>query len=224
MRYGDRELGVVASVETWTVEMSIGVERYVTVDDGDTRAVVPFVVVDPERLEPRWTAREVSFEDFCDVLAGHRESATTDGEGVDRDAAGFGAAGGADDIAVRGPIPWRRYLSGLRGLGHELARQVVSPRGMAFVLENPARLRGLLDRLDRAREVGRFTVADHAYALYELERVLRRVAALPELDPACAASLNRAIEDLARRSAAAADGTSNRLREQLDLLRRSDAA
>lgn len=223
VRYGDRELGVVTGIQRWAVDLSMGVERYVTVDDGQARAVVPFVVVDPERLEPRWTARDVSFEDFCEVLAGHRESATTDVETSEAHAAGFAAAGSADDIAVRGPIPWRRYLAALRGLGRELARQLVSPRGMAFVLENPARLRGLLDRLDRAREVGRFTAADHAYALYELERVLRHVATRPELDPACAAALKRAIDDLARRSATAAAGTSARLREQLDLLRRSDA-
>ena len=224
VRYGDRELGVINGIETWVADLNMGAERYVTVDDGTARGVVPFVVLDPERLEPRWTAREVSFEDFCDVLAGHRETSTSDSDAQDGHTAGFGAAGPADDIAVRGPIPWRRYLAALRGLGHELSRQVVSPRGMAFVLENPARLRGLLERLDRARQVGRFTAADHAYALYELERVIGRVAASPALDPACGGALERALEDLACRSAVAAEGTSDRLREQLALLRRSDAA
>lgn len=208
----------------WSCELAMGAERFVVVDDGATSAAVPFVVVDPEQLEPRWTVPEPSLEGFCEVLAGFRDPAVSSNASEPKEADAFGANGESATLAVRGPIPWRRFIVGVQGLGKELDREADSPRGLAFVLRNPARLRGLLTRLDHAVSIGRFTAADHAYALYELDREVRRASSGAGRPAECAEMFADALDDLKQRRAASIVGASALLLRQLELLGRADSA
>ena len=138
--------------------------------------MVPFVIVDQEALAPRGNAMVVGLETFFEILAGTREPPTP-ADGDPRTGASA-AIGDAEVVGARGAIPWRRYLAAVAGIGRELERERLNIRGLRFTIENPTRLRGLIDRLHQARDDRRFTGADLLYALYELEHELRRVLAL----------------------------------------------
>lgn len=153
--------------------LTLGMECFVTVSHDGASAIVPFTVVDAMALMPRGTAKSISLDDFLDVLAGSRELPTRPTEeeravGVPGDPAGDGFVGRT------GPIPWRRYLAAVRGLGAELERERPYERGLQFVLESPVRLKGLREQLEMAHARGRLTDSDLAYALYELGREVER--------------------------------------------------
>lgn len=217
--YDGRRLGSASSSKVQK-EVDLAAARFVVVDDGTATGIVPFTVLDPERLVPRGTANTVDLETFFGLLAGGREPPLRPGEG---DGA-LGGGGGLEDTIVgqRGAIPWRRYLGAVRGLGAELERERETLRGLRFVVENPLRLAGLLERLDDAYDRRRFTAADLLYALYELEREVARVAKLTS--PAeCAALLTGARTEIADRRSALLIQASADVSRQLKVLARADA-
>lgn len=165
-----------ATGQSFHRELELSTPRYVVVDDGTATGMMPFTVVDPERLLPRGTSRSIDLETFLGLLAGGRDLPVRGGD----DRAGSAAAGVNDEsvIGSRGAIPWRRFLAAVRGLGAELEREREGARGLAFVLENPIRMAGLLAHLTEAYDQRRFTAADLLYALYELGNELARVRTL----------------------------------------------
>ena len=180
IRYGDALLDGVRADTTWSSPLELAAPRYVTVDDGQLAGMVPFVIVDQEALAPRGNAMVVGLETFFEILAGNREPPTP-ADGDPRTGASA-AIGDVEVVGARGAIPWRRYLAAVAGIGRELERERLNIRGLRFTIENPTRLRGLIDRLHQARDDRRFTGADLLYALYELEHELRRVLALESPD------------------------------------------
>lgn len=154
--------------------LALGLARYVVVDDGVTSGIVPFSVVSAHLLMPRGARSTIGLEDFLDLLAGGREMplrpTTPSGEEG-------GVAGDADEgpLGRTGPIPWRRFLAAVRGLGREIERERTYERGLKHALDSPVRLRGLLTHLEAAGEAGRLTDADLLYAHYEIERELARI-------------------------------------------------
>jgi hypothetical protein len=180
IRYGDALLEGIRADSTWSSPLELAAPRYVTVDDGQRPGMVPFVIVDQEALAPRGNAVVIGLETFFEILAGDREPPTP-ADGDPRNGASA-AMGDAEGVGARGAIPWRRYLAAVTGIGRELERERLNVRGLRFTIENPTRLRGLIDRLHQARDDRRFTGADLLYALYELEHELHRVLALETPD------------------------------------------
>jgi hypothetical protein len=162
------------SAVTGRIPVRLGIARYVVIDDGIATGVVPFTVVDAHLLSPRGSRAAIGLEDFLDVLAGVRDAPL-------RPADDFGARAGAGLVAAgdlvgrSGPIPWRRFLAAVRGLGQEIERERPFERGLQHALESPVRLKGLRDHLEAAWTSGRLTDADLLYALYELSRELIRI-------------------------------------------------
>jgi hypothetical protein len=70
--YRNRPL-FTSTTSTTRISMSLGLARYIVVDDGDAAASVPFTIVDAHLLIPRGSRAAIGLEDFLDVLAGHRE-------------------------------------------------------------------------------------------------------------------------------------------------------
>ncbi len=156
------------------MSLALGMARYVVVDDGVTVGIVPFTIVDAHLLIPRGSRVAIALEDFLDVLAGVREPPLR--SPVDFAGRAAGGASAADDtLGHSGPIPWRRFLAAVRGLGQEIERERPFERGLQYALESPVRLKGLRDHLEAARSHGRLTDADLLYALYELSRELSRL-------------------------------------------------
>lgn len=150
------------------------------VRDGAAAGTVPLVIADPSAFAPRGSADALDFERFCELLAGMRDPEMPPGE---LPLPGTGTS--EDDGALaprRGAIPWRRILAAIDGLRSTLKQEAPFPRGIAFALENPTKLAGFLMRLDTEVVAGRFVKADHAYALHEIRRMLRRVT--QEMDAA----------------------------------------
>lgn len=182
--------------------VALGVARYVVVDDGSATGIVPFTVVDAHLLVPRGSRPTIGLEDFLDVLAGGRELPLRPSEDFAA-RAGVGVPAVDDLVGRRGPIPWRRFLAAVRGLGQEIERERPFERGLQHALESPIRLKGLRDHLELARTSGRLTDADLLYALYELSRELRRIrdaedqAAGRELIQAACADLDARRAELA---------------------------
>jgi hypothetical protein len=198
----------------------LGTPRYVVVDDGTATGMMPFTVVDPERLLPRGTSRSIDLETFLGLLAGGRDLPVRGGD----DRAGVAASVGVDVsiVGTGGAIPWRRYLAAVRGLGGELERERDGARGLAFVLDNPIRMAGLIAHLDDAYDRRRFTAADLLYALYELESELARVRDLTTADD-CTAMLNEAIDVIKARRDDLLALTGEEVARQIALLTRADA-
>lgn len=173
VRYEDRLL-FGGSAPTGRIPVRLGVARYVVIDDGVASGIVPFTIVDAHLLIPRGSRAAIGLEDFLDVLAGVRDAPLrpTDDLGAGA-AAGLAASG--DLVGRSGPIPWRRFLAAVRGLGQEIARERAFERGLQHALESPVRLKGLRDHLEAAWTSGRLTDADLLYALYELSRELARI-------------------------------------------------
>jgi hypothetical protein len=176
--------------------------------------------VDPERLLPRGTSRSIDLETFLGLLAGGRDLPVRGGD----DRASAAGSGGLDEsiIGSRGAIPWRRYLAAVRGLGGELERERDGARGLAFVLENPIRMAGLLAHLIEAYERRRFTAADLLYALYELETELARVRALTTADD-CVVLLDKASEAIKAQREELLALAGKEVARQMALLARADA-
>jgi hypothetical protein len=173
LRYEDRII-LDASGTRRRTPLILGTACYIVADDGTMAGVVPFTVVDAHLLVPRGSRSRIGLEDFLDVLAGQRElPLAPEGAFGARDHAGLAKP---VELAGRsGPIPWRRFLAAIHGLGQEIERERSFERGLQFVLESPVRLKGLRDQLEQARAVGRLTPADLLYALYELSRELTRI-------------------------------------------------
>jgi hypothetical protein len=221
IRYGDAPLEGVRTGDTWTALLQLAAPRYVTVDDGQMPGMVAFVVVDQEALAPRGNAMAMGLETFFDILAGNREPpAAADGDPRNGAAA---AAGDAGAVGARGAIPWRRYLAAVAGIGRELERERQNVRGLRFTIENPTRLRGLVDRLHQARDDLRFTSADLLYALYELERELRRVLEL-ETPDSSRELLEAAAIEIGQKAVQLKASAGTRVVEQLRLLNAMDLA
>lgn len=154
--------------------LTLGLARYVVVDNGTTTGIVPFSVVDAHLLIPRGTRATIGLEDFLDVLAGGRDlplrlpeqsGARDASDGVTAD----------DPVGRTGAIPWRRFLAAVHGLGREIERERTYERGLQHALDSPVRLRGLRDHLEAARTADRLTDADLLYAFYEIARELARI-------------------------------------------------
>lgn len=180
VRYDDGILACTRVGDVLSASLDLGVHRYVSVDDGTASAIVPFVIVGLPGLEPRGRSGNVALQEFLEILAGNRESSSPADSGADGPLPGAGASGVVPPPVVGGAIPWRRILAAVAGIGRELERELAAPRGVEFTLDNPSRLAGLLVRLEEAHESDprRFADADLAYALYEIERELRRVDGL----------------------------------------------
>jgi hypothetical protein len=219
-RYQRHELRGTWVGTRWSVPLELGLDRYITVSDRTGSGVVAFVIVDPEHLVPRGTAHMVGLEDFFDVLAGYRDLPLADDE-QQRDGNGQGDAPGVEMIGARGAIPWRRYLAAVAGLGQEIERERHTARGMRYVIENPTRLAGMMSQLEDARATARFTRADLAYALYELDRELRRILPLETPDDA-RLLLNHAQEAIAERITVLIGEGGDRVGDQLTVLRSAD--
>lgn len=219
MTYDGRALAETTN-QTFRATLELGIPRYVVVDDGTDTGIMPFTVVDPERMLPRGTARSVDLETFLALLAGGRELPLRAHE----DQTGTTGPGSIDDgvVGTKGAIPWRRYLAAVRGLGTELERERDGPRGLRFVLENPIRMAGLLSHLDEAYDRRRFTAADLLYAVYELEQEIARVLALTtEAD--CRAMLDDSLQGLTGRRGELLAHTDSTVTKQMVLLERADA-
>lgn len=201
--------------------VDLAAARFVVVDDGTASGIVPFTVIDPERLLARGTAWAIDLETFFEMLAGGRDLPVRSGEvELTRGAAGDDTADSL--VGTRGAIPWRRYLAAVAGLGEELERERHLERSVRFTLENPVRLAGLLERLDKAYDRRRFTAADLLYAVYEIEREIARVCAL-ESPAKCSALLAEAHEAISRRRRQLMDETGPDVAAQLRIITRLDA-
>lgn len=222
--YDGRALSFNRSAKNLTAEFDLALPRFVTLDEdkGAGPGIVPFVIADPEVLAPRGSATAIGLEEFCEMLAGSREAAG--GEegrargGPDPDGAGDPLVGG------RGAIPWRRYLAAVNGIGRRLELELHSPRGLKFTIQNPSCLAGLLERLEQAHggDEKRFTRADLAYALYEMEREVRRVEEL-DGDAESLAMLAQAAGGLSKRRAELSSDSDPGVRQQLEILTEMDA-
>lgn len=219
MSYDGRALDKVSKKE-FQAKFELGIPRYVVVDDGTDSGMVPFTVVDPERMLPRGTARAVDLETLLGLLAGGRELPSRGVEDL-REATGPGTV---DDgfVGSKGAIPWRRYLAAVRGLGAELELECDGARGLKFVLENPIRLGGLLIHLEEAYDSRRFTAADLLYALYELEQELARVRDLTTADD-CIPMFDNTIRSIRKRRDELISFTGRTVAQQMALLKRADA-
>src|SRR5205823_884440 len=104
-----------ATDHSFQAELELNTPRYVVVSDDTATGIMPFTVVDPERLLPRGTSRSIDLETFLGLLAGGRDLPVRGGD----DRAGAAASGETDEsiIGSRGAIPWRRFLVAVRGLG-----------------------------------------------------------------------------------------------------------
>jgi len=200
--------------------LTLGLARFLVVDDGTANAIVPFIIVDAHLLIPRGSRSAIGLEDFLDVLAGGREYPVREGEEFGERGSGEGAPDG-ELVGRTGPIPWRRYLAAVRGLGQEIERERPYERGLQCALESPVRLRGLRHHLETARTTGRLTDADLIYALYELSRELTRIFN----DDAVVdgrASIESACGDLDARRAELAATARPAVTSQLKILTRRD--
>jgi hypothetical protein len=221
--YGGRLLGRTNGSE-WITSMSFGADTYVTVDAGGGPAIVPIIVVDPERLTPRGAPDHLDLEALADLLAGHRSIVHGVGDQVvTQGLPGVGAS--SSPLFGKGAIPWRRILAALHGLEADLLAQLRSAEATAWTLSNPLRFGGLLDRFDAAHAGGRFLDGDLAFALHESETMLDTVCAAgttPEtreslvLLEAARADMRRRLEDLVARADPG-------IREQLIILDRTEA-
>jgi hypothetical protein len=117
-----------------------------------------------------------------------------------------------------GAIAWRKYLRALDRIGRELVEEAPFERGVEFVLRNPAKLRGLRERIDALAHRCLIKPADHAFAVHEIRRMLGKAqagmaayATSVALVEASALSVSETFE----RHRAEAVGS---LRVQLDLL------
>jgi hypothetical protein len=221
IRYGEAPLQGTTAGGTWTAALELAASRYVTIDDGQKPGFVPFVVIDQEALAPRGNATAIGLETFFDILAGTREPPTP-ADGDPREVTD-GAVGAAGVVGGRGAIPWRRFLAAVAGIGRELERERENLRGLSFVIENPTRLRGLIDRLHQARDDLRFTSADLLYAFYELGRELRRVLQLTDADRS-RDLLDAAAREVERRALELEGSAGARVVEQLQVLNDMDPA
>ena len=219
MTYDGRALGTTTK-QTFQAKLELGIPRYVVVDDGTDTGLVPFTVVDPERMLPRGTSRSVDLETLLALLAGGRELPLRGHE----DQMGPPDPDSPDDgvVGIRRAIPWRRYLTAVRGLGAELEREREGARGLRFVLDNPIRMAGLLSHLQEAYDGRRFTAADVLYALYELEQEIARVAGLTAAAD-CRAMLDNAFQGVTRRRDELLPLTDGTVTKQMALLKRADA-
>lgn len=221
IRYGDAPLEGIRTDDVWNTSLELAAPRYVTVDDGELPGMVPFIIVDQEALAPRGHAMAIGLETFFEILAGNREPPTP-ADGDPRNAADA-AIGEPGDVGARGAIPWRRYLAAVEGIGRELERERENVRGLAFTIDNPTRLRGLIDRLHQARDDLRFTGTDLVYALYELERELRRVLKLETPEPS-RGLLETVAREVSQSRAQLAASAGTQVAAQLRLLNTMDLA
>lgn len=221
--YGGRSLGGTNGSH-WTASMTFGADTYVTVDAGDGPAIVPIIVIDPERLTPRGGPDHLDLEALADLLAGRRNIVHGSGDHLmTQGLPGVGASGGS--MFGKGAIPWRRILAALRGLEADLLAQLRSAEATAWTLSNPLRFGGLLDRFEAAHAGGRFLDGDLAFALHESETMLDTVCAAgtgPEtaeslvLLEAAHTDVRRRLEDLVARADPG-------VRDQLAILNRTEA-
>jgi hypothetical protein len=219
LTYEGRPVAEAASGNV-TITVELRAARFVVVDDGLATGLVPFTVVDPERLLARGTARRMSLETFFDVLAGGRDLPL---RGVNGGIRSPGMGEGDGVIGSYGAIPWRRYLAAVVGLGQELERERHTERGLRFTLENPIRLAGLVEHLEYAYARCRFTAADLVYALYELERELARVGSF-DSPRECAAILADAHGAIAQRRTELVGAAGEAVAAQIRVLTRGDSA
>jgi len=209
-----------ASRQGFEGTVELGTPRFVVVHDGTATGMMPFTILDPERLLPRGTSRSIDLETFLGLLAGGRDLPVRGGD----ERTGAAASGGIDESIVgsRGAIPWRRYLAAVQGLGAELERERDGARGLAFTLENPIRMAGLLAHLTEAFDRRRFTAADLLYALYELNSELARVRTLTTVDE-CSVMLDTAIAAIKAQRDELLALAGEEVARQMALLTRADA-
>jgi hypothetical protein len=202
----------------WSTELSsLGVDAYVTVDAGAGPAAVPFVVLDPEALAPRGTPLNLGLEALAELLAGRRELVHPPGDELLSFAPG-GVSGGHAALFGRGAIPWRRIIAGLRGLHDDLVRQLATSEAVKWTLDNPLRLRGLVDRFEDAWKTGRFLDGDLAYALHETSATLAQALAAADDAPESAALIAAAQQTIEVRQAELLRTADATIRQQLEVL------
>lgn len=204
------------------IPFALGRPVYVEVRDGDDRAVVPLTVLDPQVMVPRGTRRDLGLFDLLDALAGGRDLPEVEGDRPTGNIAASDDPSAAGLMGQDAGLPWRRLFAALRGLADELAREAHDPRALAFVLDSPVRLGGLIQQLEATsqNDQARFTPADLHYALYELERC---VASTPTPEnPRCVEQLKAARDGLRARQNAIAGSGSGTVRRQIAALRRLD--
>lgn len=224
VRYENRVLGK-ATAARWNAPLVLGTALHVVVSIGVDSGIVPFVIIDPQSLVPRGSARAPGFDELCDVLAGYRQlSVQEDWESQSRtrDSPSIASLNAPPIVGARGTIPWRRYLAAVAGLGDQLEYERRNARGTRVVIENRMQLCGLRRSLEEAHKIGRFTRADLAYALYELARRLRAVLSLEDMEADSRALVMAEEASLADRIVSLADEGSDRVGAQLAILESAD--
>jgi len=219
--YGGTTLGTTEGRE-WSSPLMFGADTFVTVSAGHGPAIVPVIVLDPERMAPRGAPTDLDLEALADLLAGHRQLTHAPGSVLPTSKSAAGDEAGTP-IFGRGAIPWRRILAGLRGLQDDLTAQLPSPEATAWTLENPLRFGGLLDRFVAAHEAGRFLDGDFAFALHQARSTLdavHRTAREPEF-VASGKLLERTRREVQQRLDDLLTGAGAEVRGQIEVLERT---
>ena len=81
--YEGQQLSASAEPPAWAGTFHLGRSLEVEVFDGQQSATIPFLIENFAALPPRGAARDMTLEEFLEVLAGLRES-SVDGEGHER--------------------------------------------------------------------------------------------------------------------------------------------
>jgi hypothetical protein len=213
--YEGTKLGVV---ETGIASFEVALRESfaIEVSDGESVGVVPLLLADPAVFAPRGGQTTLDLEAFCELLAGAREGAMSTGE---LPGESTGSSDEEQGLAPKhGGIPWRRILAAIHGLGISIKDEAPFPRGVEFVLHNPMKLAGLLHRLEKERDVGRFQEADHAFALHEVRRMLLRVTHELQEHEESLALVREALDTVSKRYESIRTQATNDLAGQLLIL------
>jgi hypothetical protein len=213
--YEGRQLSASAEPPAWTGTLHLVRSLEVEVFDGQQSATIPFLIENFAALPPRGAARDMTLEEFLDVLAGLRES-SVDGEGHEPGRPPKPEPNG-DPINNGGAIAWRKIFRALDRIGHELENEAAFPRSIEYILQNPAQLNGLRTRLDPVNG-STLTSADHAFALHQLRHTLLR--ALPSMNthPLSAKLVKQTMAEVTAEFEHYRKDAPRTLRKQLNLL------
>lgn len=174
IRYEGKALANRAIPPGWQGDVRLGRSIEIEVIADGESAVVPLVIDQPGALAPRGMARQIGFEEFLDSLAGSRELP------LDEDDSWVGSGHGSPVahegmLRTGGVIAWRKLLRALERLGQDFRSEARFPRGIDYLIINPARLAGLRTGLGELVVTGWLKPADHAFALHEVRRMLSDV-------------------------------------------------
>src|SRR5207253_1750463 len=126
---------------SWSHDLTLGAELEVVIRSGETEAVVPFVILDPELARPRGLARTLRLDELLEILAGRREVAVSDADLGERAEAVTVAE------ALRRPgdaFAWRKLMRATAGLRRDVAAGIRFPAEVRRLLDGPLGARALL--------------------------------------------------------------------------------